>query len=53
MKAEKRKDNGRTLSFYIGYLFGDTVVFETKNWRTTMSNFGSFKILAREQTEVF
>ena len=33
MKAEKRKDNGCTLSFYIGYLFGDTVVFETKNWR--------------------
>ena len=33
MKAEKSKDNGCTLSFYIGYLFGDMVVFETKNWR--------------------
>ena len=28
----EEKNNGCILSFYIGYLFGDTVVFETKNW---------------------
>ena len=43
MKAEKRKDNGCTLSFYIGYLFGDTVVFETKNWRNDNEDFWVFQ----------
>ena len=47
-KAEKGKDNGCTLSFHSGYLFGDTVVFETKNWRNDNEDFSVFQNLARE-----
>ena len=49
MKAEKSKDNGCTLSFYIGWRYCS--FFYIKNLRN--HNIWSFKNLAREQTEVF